>query len=388
MITRVGKECCGCSACANICPKHCIRMAENDGGFLYPQIQEENCVNCGACEKVCPILKEAAAEDNRRQAWAVVNRDQDVLIKSSSGGLFSALAGEMIARGGCVFGAAFTADFSRVHHIMAENPEDLCALRGSKYMQSDPENCYPAVREQLIQDRWVFFTGTPCQIAGLKGFLGRDHERLICADVICHGTPSSLLWRSYLKHIQEKLAGKATAVSFRDKTEGWKAFSMKIMAENGKIYRCSLGEDPYLRMFLKNVCLRESCYHCKVKEKGFFSDITMGDLWGAEQILPEIESEPGVSFALVHTEKGRLLFEQISRGMSVFPVDYERALPYNPVLTDSAKRPNERDSFFSDLDKLSWNKLERRYAKDRIDIVVRRIISTSLIGSLKRAIIR
>ncbi len=388
MITRVGKECCGCSACANICPKHCIRMTENHEGFLYPQVQEENCVNCGACEKACPVFHEASVQDSRRQAWAVVNQDQSVLMDSSSGGLFSALAAEMIERGGCVFGAAFTADFSRVHHIMVENLKDLCRLQGSKYMQSDPENCYPAVREQLIQGRWVLFTGTPCQIAGLKGFLGRDHEKLICADVICHGTPPSLLWRPYLKHIQKKLGSRAIAVSFRDKTEGWKKFSMKITAEDGKKYRCSLGKDPYLRMFLKNVCLRESCYNCKVKENGFFSDITMGDLWGVEQILPDIESNRGVSLALIHTEKGRILFEQISRSMSVFPVDFERAFPYNPVLTGSVRRPNERDCFFSDLEKLCWDKLERRYAKDRIDTVVRRKISASPIGKLKRAIIR
>ena len=388
MIARVGKDCCGCSACANICPKHCIRMTENYEGFLYPQLQEESCVNCGACEKVCPVLQETSAGGSRRQAWAVVNQDQDVLTNSSSGGLFSVLADEIMAGGGCVFGAAFTADFSRVHHIMAENAENLCALRGSKYMQSDLENCYLTVREQLNRDRWVLFTGTPCQIAGLKVFLGRDHERLICADVICHGTPSPLLWRSYLQHIQKQLGGRAIAVSFRDKTDGWKEYSMKITAEDGKIYRCSLGKDAYLRMFLKNVCLRESCYHCRVKEKGFFSDITMGDLWGAEQILPETDSSPGVSFALVHTEKGRLLFEQISRRIHVFTVDYERALLYNTALINSVMRPDERDGFFSDLDKLSWNKLERRYAKDKAGTVVRRKLSVSPLGDLKRAIFR
>ena len=388
MIARVGKECCGCGACANICPKHCIRMIENDEGFLYPQIQEENCVNCGACEKVCPILQKASAQDSRREARAVVHQDQDVLMKSSSGGLFSALADEIIARGGCVFGAAFTADFSRVHHIMAENLEDLCALRGSKYMQSDLEYCYPAVRKQLDQDRWVLFTGTPCQIAGLKAYLGRDHERLICADVICHGAPPSLLWRSYLKHIQKKLDGEVIAVNFRDKTDGWKKYGVKITAENGKIYRCAMGKDPYLRMFLKNVCLRESCYHCGVKENGFFSDITMGDLWGVDQILPEINSSLGVSLAVVHTEKGRLLFEQITRSMSVFSVDFEQALLHNTALMKSVRRPDERNHFFSDLDKFSWNKLERRYAKDRIGTVVRRMISTSPAGTLKRAIIR
>ena len=389
MIARVGKECCGCTACANICPKNCIRMTADNEGFLYPYIQEENCVNCSLCEKVCPILSEKMLVDNdKKQALAVVHQDQEILMNSSSGGLFTALANTVIAAGGCVFGAAFAADFGRTHHIMAENPEELAALRGSKYMQSDLDDCYPAVRKELSRNRWVLFTGTPCQVSGLKAFLGMDYDKLICIDVICHGTPSSMLWQRYLKNIEEMLGDKAAAVSFRDKTNGWREFGLKITGDNEEIYFSSLHKDSYLRMFLKNLCLRESCYHCRVKEKGIFSDITMGDLWGVERVLPEIDSSRGVSLALIHTEKGTMLFERAEGGMHAFSVDYEQALLYNPVISDSVKRPPERERFFSDLHRLSWNKLERRYLIDKMSDIVRRKISTSLIGTVKRAIFK
>ena len=386
MIDRIGKECCGCSACAHSCPKSCIRMKENKEGFLYPEIQTENCINCGACEKVCPVLAEKAAEADIRQAHAAILRDQDVLINSSSGGLFTALADAVIDKGGCVFGAAFTEDFRAVHHVMAESAEALCMLRGSKYMQSDPEDCYPAVRKELDRDRWVLFTGTPCQIAGLRCFLRKDYDRLICADVICHGTPSSRLWQYYLKNTEEKLGGKAIVVNFRDKAFGWKKYGLNITAVGNEVYYCPMKEDPYLRMFLKNVCLRESCYHCSVKEKGAFSDITMGDFWGVEHILPETDCRRGVSLAVIHTEKGRVLFEQTRGNMQVIDVDYKRAVSYNTLLTDSVKRPPERDRFFSDLNKLSWNKLERRYLGEKRTALIRRRLSASPIGAIRRKI--
>ena len=389
MIARVGKECCGCAACANICPKNCIRMNLNNEGFLYPHIQEEDCVKCGMCEKVCPILAERLlVEKDKRQAWAVVNRDQKILMDSSSGGLFTALADTVIDAGGCVFGVAFTTDFSSTHHIMVEKSEILCLLRGSKYMQSDLEDCYSVIRKELRRGRWVLFTGTPCQAAALKGFLDKDYNKLICVDVICHGTPSSMLWQHYLKNLEERLGGKATAVSFRDKTYGWKKYSMNITVEGKGVYHCPMHKDAYMRLFLKNVCLRESCYHCRVKEKGFFSDITIGDLWGVEQILPETDSSRGVSLAIVHTEKGNVFFEQAGSRMDVIDVDYKKAVSHNPSLTNSVKRPPERDRFFYDLEKLSWSKLEKRYLEDRLSTRVRRKISASPVGAVKRIIFR
>ena len=389
MISRVGNECCGCAACANICPKHCIRMTAGKEGFLYPEIQTDNCINCGVCEKACPVLAEKTwLKTDKKHAFGVMIKDQDILMKSSSGGLFTALAEAVFEKGGCVFGAAFTADFSSVHHVMVENAKELCMLRGSKYMQSDLDDCYPAVKRELERDRWVLFTGTPCQIAGLICFLGRDFKRLICADVICHGAPSPMLWHHYLKSIEEQMGSRASAVNFRDKTYGWKQYGLSISAEGNQIYYSPMKENPFLRMFLKNVCLRESCYHCRVKEKGAFSDITMGDLWGVEQILPEIDCSKGVSLAVIHTEKGKVFFEQTGKCMYVIDVDYDRAVSHNSSLTDSAKRPSERDRFFSDLRKYSWSKMEKRYLGEKRSAVIRRKISSSPIGAIKRKVFR
>ena len=389
MIDRVGKECCGCSACEQSCPKHCIRMAVNREGFLYPQIQWADCVHCNLCETVCPVLRETIpGRGDLREAWAVVQQDPCILKSSSSGGLFTALADTVMEKGGCVFGAAFTGDFGSVQHRMAQTPEEVCSLRDSKYMQSDTADCYPAVKEQLDLGRWVLFTGTPCQIAGLTGYLGRDYDRLICADVICHGAPSALLWQQYLHNVEENLCGKAAAVNHRDKTEGWSRYGMDITAENGKTYHGSLKEDPYLRMFLKNVSLRESCYHCRIKEKGSPSDITMGDFWHVEEFLPKLDSGMGVSLALVHTEKGRVLFEQAGGRMEVIPVEYPGPLRYNPSLTNSAVRPRQRDRFYADLKRLGWMKMEKRYLKDHWWNAVRRKLSASPVGAVKRRFIR
>ena len=389
MTDRVGKECCGCTACMHSCPKRCIRMAANDEGFLYPKIQTENCINCGACEKVCPILADKSPIVNdMKQACAVTLNDQDILINSSSGGLFTALADAVFNEGGCIFGAAFDADFSRVHHVKAENTEELCTLRGSKYMQSELNECYPEVRKELGLDRWVLFTGTPCQIAGLKCYLGREYNRLICVDVICHGAPSSIIWQHYLNSVEEKLGGRAVAVNFRDKKYGWKEYGLNITAEGKKTYYCPKKQNPYMRMFLKNVCLRESCYHCRAKGNGVYSDITMGDFWGVEQILPEKDSSRGVSLAIIHTQKGRELFEQARSSMQVIDVEYNRAVLHNPSLTNSAKRPTERDRFFSDLLKFSWNKMEKRYLGEKRSVVIRRKISSSPIGAIKRKVFR
>ena len=385
MIDRAGKECCGCAVCVNICPKHCIRMAQNEEGFFYPEIQVENCVNCGACEKVCPVLEgRYVANTDLKETWAVQNTDQGILMNSSSGGMFTALACVVFDMSGCVFGAAFSEDFKRLHHIMAETPEELHRLRGSKYLQSETEKCYLLAEEQLKQDRWVLFCGTPCQIAGLRGFLGRDFDRLIMVDVICHGTPSVLLWQAYLKHIEDKIGGRAVAVSFRDKKEGWKNFGIKITTEGEKVYYCPRQKDPYMKMFLKNICLRESCYHCKVKETGPVSDITIGDLWGAEKIIPEMDSTFGISLAVVHTEKGRQFFEKMKESMAVASVDYVQALSYNPVMVRSVKRPDERDSFFSVLHTSSWPILEKRYVKDKLSTVIKCRISKSVFGKMIR----
>ncbi len=388
MIDHVGKACCGCAACANICPKKCIEMASDKEGFLYPKVNVESCVKCGLCERVCPVLNTPIIQEDLRRAWGAVSEDRELLIGSSSGGVFSTLAAEVIRDGGCVFGAAFEQSFRRVKHIMIETGDELVALRGSKYVQSEIEDTYVQVREQLKNGRKVLFSGTPCEIAGLKNFLGHDDEHLVTADLICHGTPSPLLWQAYLRHIEEDLGGIARKVNFRNKTNGWSKFGMNILTEGGKTYYRSLREDPFLQMFLKNQCLRESCYSCKVKESGTVSDVTLGDFWGVEKEFPQMFNDMGVSLLLVHTTKGMELWERVKTHMKTEETDYERSLSSNSAFTLSVKRPPERDHFFPDLQNKNWGYMENKYLRDKLYDKIKRKISASIIGKLKRRIIK
>ena len=363
-------------------------MTANEEGFLYPKIREEECIHCGLCEKTCPVMHNPDYPDDivLREAWGAVIKNREILLESSSGGLFTALAQAIIASGGCVFGAALSDDFQAVRHVISENIEDLARLRGSKYIQSETGDIYRQVQDQLKMGREVLFSGTPCQIAGLKRFLGKDDDRLLLVDVICHGTPPASLWQKYLGHIEERMRGKAKEVYFRHKRNGWRKFGMQISKDKGICYYRSLQRDPYLKMFLRNVCLRESCYNCSVKARDDISDITIGDFWGVEKILLDWDSELGVSLALIHTEKGKKRFEEIKSVLRTAEVDYNSALKGNPVFNQSVSRPPQRDSFFLDMRNSSWRELEKRYARESVKIMIRRAVGKSLPGKVLSAI--
>ena len=388
MLEQVGKSCVGCSACMNKCPRHCIEMKADSEGFLYPQIQTELCVQCGLCEKTCPVL--IAVQQNGescRQAWSVTTKDHQILLDSSSGGLFTALAQRVLEEGGCVFGAAFTRDFQYVNHVMIKKPEDLAFLRGSKYFQSQINDIYLQVQNQLREQRKVLFSGTPCQIAGLKRFLGSEYEHLLLVDVICHGVPSALLWQHYFLNIKNIRAREIESVNFRNKRDGWKKFGIEIRTKQGKTFYQSLQENSYMQMFLKDLCLRESCYHCKVKESDTGSDITIGDFWGVERVAPEIDNFSGVSLALIHTQKGLRLFDQVRKKMTALQVNYDQAINYNPAFQHSAKRPSARDAFYTDLVTLSWKKMEKKYAHVKFRVKVKRKLSASVVGKAGKSIL-
>ena len=383
MIDIVGTLCCGCSACASVCPKKCIAMRENSEGFLYPIIDKEMCVKCGLCEKTCPVMH-TSHDIDLHEAYGAITKDNNVLLRSSSGGIFTELATLVLADGGCVFGAAFDDDFHSVKHVLVESVEGLAALQGSKYVQSEIGNTYHEAKEQLETERSVLFSGTPCQIAGLKNNLGKDYDNLLLVDIICHGTPSPALWNRYLTAVETQMGGKASYVSFRHKEHGWRKFGMEMPFETGKRYFKELGEDPFLKMFLKNYCLRESCYNCRVKEAGSVADITIGDFWGVEHVAPEIDNSMGVSLALMHTEKGKRYFASIAQRMTTVQTDYDSAVAHNSAMNHSVARPRERDTFFTDLCSLPWNKLVKKYTSVPTRIRVRQMVSTSIIGKIKR----
>lgn len=386
MIDIVGNLCCGCTACASSCPKNCITMTENGEGFLYPIIDKETCVNCGLCEKECPMLHPNNDID-LNEAFGAITNDQDILLQSSSGGIFTELATLVLNDGGCVFGAAFSDNFHSVKHVMVESVEGLPALRGSKYVQSDIGNTYREAKAELAKGRQVLFSGTPCQIAGLKYYLGREYDNLLLVDIICHGTPSPVLWDRYLSAIETQMGGKAKYVSFRHKEHGWRKFGMELPFETGKRYYKELGDDPFLKMFLKNYCLRESCYNCRVKEAGSVADITIGDFWGVERVAPEIDNSMGVSLALVHTEKGKRYFDLAAQHMITVQTDYDEAIAYNSAMNHSVARPAERDSFFSDMKQMDWDKLVKKYTSVPLKTRVRQMLSRSMIGKIKRRLL-
>lgn len=303
-------HCCGCSACAQICPKQCIAMMPDSEGFCYPKINETICVKCGLCEKVCPMLKSQNMQ-GQVHAWAAYCKEDKIRLASSSGGIFSLLAEEILEEGGVVFGAAFDGQMM-VHHVAVESVRDLERLRGSKYLQSRIENSYADVKAYLAADRKVLFSGTACQIAGLLHFLGRPYEKLWTVDVLCHGVPTPTLWKNYLSEQNRAFKMPVRQISFRDKSQGWKKYQVAWKVEGGKIYRQPASRNSYMRLFLSNICLRPSCYDCHFKGFPRVSDLTLGDCWGVEQHSPEMDDDKGTSVVIVNTEKGNTLREKIA----------------------------------------------------------------------------
>lgn len=372
MIDQVGSACCGCGACANACPRGCIKMEKDQEGFYSPVLNEAECVHCGLCQKVCPQLgSESRNNEDIKETWASISGNETILRESSSGGLFTELAKLVLSEGGLVYGAAFEEDYHSVHHICVDNLEELKYLRGSKYLQSKTGNVYSEIKSALTEGRKVLFSGTPCQVAGLRKYLGKEYTELLLVDVICHGIPSPELWNEHLSSLEEKNESKAGFVNFRHKERGWNEYGMYISFKNGKEYFKVLREEPYMKLFLLNCALKESCYQCRTKENGSFADITIGDFWGVENVEQDLNTKLGVSLALIHTEKGKEFFKRLPKNMVIKKTDYEKAVSYNTSVYLASKRPAERDRFYQDQKALSWDKLQKKYLGDKTPFVRR-----------------
>lgn len=290
------------------------------------------------------------------EAWAVKNPDDICRRNSSSGGLFSRLAEEIISCGGIVYGAVMNEQF-QVVHCGAENTEQLAALRGSKYVASSLGNVFNEIRQQLTSGRIVLFSGTPCQVEGLLAYLGRGYENLYTVDLICHGVPTAKAWEQYCLYQSKVHDSKISAVSFRSKITGWKRFSMELRFEDGQVYSAIQREDPYLHAFLDNLCLRPSCHDCSFKGQHRRSDITLADFWGIGTMLPKADDDLGVSLALVHSQRGRELLEQCQDSLWLTPVDAAEAIRRNSAMTVSVPAHHFRSYFLHRLGKTSFEKL-------------------------------
>lgn len=364
-------KCCGCYGCYNICPKGAIEMVQDEKGFYYPQIIKEKCINCGLCNKICPISNKIEIE-NSPKAFAAYNKDKRIREKSSSGGVFTLLAEKILEQNGVVFGAKFDENFNVVHSYV-ERKEDLEVFRGSKYVQSKIGDTYKKAEELLKNRRLVLFSGTPCQIEGLKKYIRKEYDNLYTQDIICHGVPSEKVHQKYLKYLEKSTKIAIQDVKHRTKINGWKKWTVNITLKNGQNYQQEHGNDIYMKAFLRNISLRESCYRCAFKKKNRISDITLADFWGIENILPEIADDKGMSLVIINSEKGQELFSSVKDNLIAKETDFEKAVSYNPSMIKSEKTDKNRDKFFRDLDKLDFDKLVKKYIPKKS--LLRRVLS-------------
>lgn len=351
LIKNKGNQvCCGCTACKTVCPKQCITMVEDNEGFLYPKVDTNLCIDCQACVKACPFHN-PAEENKPKSVYAALNKNEEIRKDSSSGGVFTILAEKVINEGGVVFGAKFTDDW-QVEIVPTETIEGLAAFRGSKYLQAKMVNSLSLAKKYLKEGRKVLFSGTPCQIAGLKHYLRKDYENLLAVDFVCHGVPSPKVWKMYLDEVTQAGKRAISDIKFRDKPQGWKRFNFTLSYnESEKSYTMSSynGDNHFMRAFHSDMILRPSCYNCQAKCGRSHSDITIGDFWGIDQVLPQMDDDKGTSLLFVHTAKGKeaLDFE----GMKYADASYDEALKFNPAIIRSAIIHKKRDDFFSKIDK-------------------------------------
>lgn len=340
-------KCTGCCACANICPKRCINMISDSEGFCYPDINKNDCINCELCISVCQSENPITSNGNS-VSYAAYNKDENIRMQSSSGGVFTLLAEWIIDNGGVVFGAAYDNDFN-VIHICIEEKENLYKLRGSKYVQSKIGDSYKKAKQMLDDNILVLFAGTPCQINGLIQYLKKDYKNLYTQDIICHGVPSPMVWKKYINYREIKSASKTQRTFFRHKKYGWKMYSVQFIYTNCTEYIQIHKEDLYMRGFLRNLSLRPSCYNCNSRGDYRNSDITLADFWGINNILPEMNDDKGCSLVIVNSQKGAHIFNAIKDKMVLKSVNFNEAVKMNRAIFDSPTKPKNRGKFFDDI---------------------------------------
>lgn len=354
------EDCCGCGACAQICPKSCITMSSDNEGFLYPNVDLSICVNCGLCEKVCVVRHPKDAREPLR-VLAAINKNDEVRMKSSSGGIFYILAEYAINKGGVVFGARFDENWQVVLDY-SETLEGVKLFMGSKYVQARVENSYKDAKRFLDSGRFVLFSGTPCQISGLRSFLRKEYANLLTVDLVCHGVPSPKVWVMYLDSIQNELNSIA-GIEFRNKGRGWKNFSFRASSEPDTFLVCvPAAKSHFMKAFLSDIILRPSCYECRSKSGRSHSDITLADFWGIASVFPEMDDDKGTGMVFVNSQKG---VDALDLSMVKYmETSYEKVKPFNTACCSSVSRPVGRDRFFQELDSTdNLNNLIDSYTK-------------------------
>ena len=355
-------QCTGCTACANICPKSCIEMKEDDEGFAQPVIDNSKCISCLACERVCPILSNRTPKDEETKAYAALSKNDETRLESSSGGIFSELAKLILQSNGIVYGAKYDDDF-KVIHTGIEDIESLKELRGAKYSQSDLSTIFQTIKKQLNNGRQVLFSGTPCQIGGLKAFLKKDYDNLYCIDFVCHGVPSPLVWKKYIEYRSQVDADNQVPeyINLRNKESGWSHYSYQVEFAYSKSnhYLCQNDKDLYMSLFVNNYILRRSCSNCYYKGYSRESDITLGDFWGIWDILPSMDDNKGTSVVFTHSNKGEKLLNSAAIHLQSNPVTLDQATMMNPSLLKSSLPKENRERVLQEIGQNGFHTKEK-----------------------------
>lgn len=347
MIDKVNtQQCCLCGNCKLVCPTQAISFRDEVKTFLYPIIDNEKCIGCDKCESVCPSLN-SLERQTVVGSFAAKHKQKEIRRKSSSGGIFTALAECILLAGGIVYGAAFQNDFS-VKHISINKTEDIEQLRGSKYVQSDLDSIFLEIKKKLHTGKKVLFSGTPCQCAALKAFLKDTpyNGKLYVVDFICHGILSDKLFHEYIRELEIKHKSKIVSFQFRNKKYGWLDSGPLIKYQNGREDYWPLFEDIYMQGYFQGICMRESCYKCAYKNFQSGTDLTMGDFWGAQQLIPDFYEKSGVSLLYVNTAHGQELLEQAKQYLDLKPVAVETLARYNQGLLRPFEKGKKSDEYY------------------------------------------
>lgn len=336
-------DCSGCTACMNICPRNAIKMEWDEEGFKYPVIDREKCINCGACYKICPNVKKLS-ENNILEAYGAKHKNQQERITSRSGGVFIAISDYILKQNGVVYGAELKEDFSVIHN-RATTKEQRDKFKGSKYIQSNMDNIIKSVQQDLKDNKKVLFSGTPCQIAAVNACIkGNYKENLYTCDLICHGVPSELIFKEFLKYIEEKQNKKIKNFIFRDKRFGWESHYETFIFEDDM----ELTTQYFRNLFYGHHILRPSCYKCNYANIHRPADITIADFWGIDKVNPDFMDKNGVSLIIINNEKGRKIFEQIKSDIITIDCSVEDCIKYTYTLTKSTPITENREEFWKD----------------------------------------
>lgn len=363
----ITEYCTGCGVCKTACPKQAIVMHEDEYGFMVPDINMELCVRCAICEKVCPDLNKPKMFNGKDlEVYAAINKNKDIQKSSASAGAFYSLAKDVLLEGGHVFGCAWESDL-KVRHIEITSVSELCRLQKSKYVQSDVGECYQRTKDLLSQDIRVLFSGTPCQIAGLRNYLNKDYDNLVLVDIICHGVPSHRMFSSFIDSLEQKTGKKVCKYDFRYKDERAGNFLSKVEFDD-KTKLKQWQELSYTYLFMNAYIYRPSCYKCKYANIERVSDITLGDYWNVKTVHPEVNDKEGVSLIIVNSEKGKQLVKKLELSMDLTKSNIVSAMDNNAQLKHPSIKPDSYDKLMENWKNEGYYSVEKFYHKNDIEI--------------------